>query len=150
MSGQNYRFKCRNPRCKYECLKRYSKQEFDELQYGGDRPGVRCFQCSFPAMAVIKSNQQIKDGFVPGFQRSIRKYCNTYSEYKYHLKQMGLVEMGYEDIEEDKDGNIVKYWTDDMLKKVYDHGFKFSDREADALKKGYTMEDGLDPSKANE
>lgn len=134
MSSQNFRLKCRNTKCGYEGLRRYSKIEFDELQYSGSG-GISCFQCGFPKMAVMRSMQTVKDGFIPGFQRNIRKVCHTYSQYKEELKKMGLIELGYEDLPESEDGKT-NYWTDDVLKNVVDSGVYLSGREAQALKEG--------------
>lgn len=134
MSAQNFRFKCR--KCGYEGLRRYNVEEFDRLQYGGDQKGISCFTCGFPKMVVMRSMKQVRDGFVPGFQRSIRKHCATYGEYKTHLKRMGLVELGYEDIEFDGEDKKIDYWDDSILKKVADMGVYISGREADALKQG--------------
>lgn len=86
-------------------------------------------------MAVMRSLQTVKDGFVPGYQRNIAKHCETYSEYKAHLKRMGLVELGYEDLPEQEETHI-NYWSDDILKKVYDSGVYISGREAEALAAG--------------
>lgn len=86
-------------------------------------------------MAVIKSNKVVEDGFQPGYQRNIGKHCATYSEYKAHLKNMGLIEIGHEELPQGEDYQT-QYWTDDILKKVYQHGIKISGNEAEALKKG--------------
>lgn len=85
-------------------------------------------------MAVIKSNKRVKDSFRPGYQRNIREYCSTYSEYKQKLKEKGLIEIGYDEIKEDDSGHM-NYWDDKMLKKVYDLT-QLSGQEAEALKNG--------------
>ena len=131
---QNYRLKCRNDKCGYDTLKRWRVEEFDQLAYGGDRPGIDCFQCGYPKMKVEKSHRRINDGFKPGFQRNIMKHCETYAEYKAHLKAMGLIELGYEDIPEGEETER-SYWNDKTLKKAHDRGFRVSGREAEALKK---------------
>ena len=131
-----FRMKCRNPKCTHEFLRYFPSEEFDKLQYGGV-PGIGCYDCGFPQMVVMRSKQRVKDGFTPGFQRNIRKHCDTYSKYKAHLKTMGLVELGYDDIPiHDPDKNPESYWDDDMLKKAYDNGFKITGQEADHLKSG--------------
>jgi hypothetical protein len=129
----SYRFKCRNHRCGSEFHRYYPSEEFDHHQYGTAN-GWACFNCGFPKMAVIKSNKRAKDSFKPGFQRNIRKYCSTYSEYKQYLKNNGLVEIGYDEIKEDENGRF-NYWDDQMLKKVYDMA-QLSGRELEALKNG--------------
>jgi len=134
--SKSYRLKCRNPKCNQEFLRYWPKLEFERLQYGAI-PGISCFQCGFPKMIVVKSNMTAKDGFNPGFQRNIRKHCATYSEYKAHLKIMGLQEVGYEDLPEEEGFSRTQYFNDKRLKKIYDlldKEDKFSDREAEYLK----------------
>lgn len=130
----SYRFKCRNPKCGGEFHRHFSVEEFDRNQYGSEC-GWACFNCGFPKMAVMLSHKRVKDGFVPGFQRNIRKYCRTYTEYKQELKRMGLIEIGYEELPED-DGPQIHYWTPDIVKKVIQHGVQLSGREIEALEAG--------------
>lgn len=130
---KGFRFKCVNEKCKHEFHKSMSPEDFDRTQYSADGKGHSCYDCGFPKMVVMRSNKLVKDGFVPGFQRSIRKHCETYSEYKQHLKNMGLVELGYEDIPESK-GPETQYFDDEMMRKIYQkHGVSISGREADQL-----------------
>ena len=129
---QGYRLKCRNQKCGGEFHRYYGSAEFDRLQYG-TVPGIGCFQCGFSKMLVMKSSALVKDGFQPGFQRNIRKHCATYSEYKAHLKNLGLVELGYEDIPEFK-GIKTQYFDDAMMRKIHKkHNISLSGREADHL-----------------
>lgn len=114
--AQNFRFKCRNTKCGYEGLRRYNIKEFEELQYPS---GISCFYCGFPKMFVMRSKRQIDDTFKPGFQPGIGKYAWSKKEYDKMLKDMGLIELGYEDMPEHKEGKV-KYWTDDMIKRAYD------------------------------
>jgi len=130
--SKSYRFHCRNPKCRGEFHRYFNTEEFEKQQYSSS--GWCCFNCGYPKMAVIKSNKSVNDGFAPGYQRSIGKYCATKAEYNAHLKNMGLIELGYEDLP--KNEHKTTYWTDDILKKVYDYGVQISDREAEALKKG--------------
>lgn len=116
---QNYRMRCRNSKCGSEFLRRFSAKQWEDAQYGGDRPGVACYNCGTPSMAVMRSEQTVKDGFVPGFQRNIRKFCNTYAEYKSWLKIMGLIEFGYEDLPDNEDGTPkTTGFTDEMISKI--------------------------------
>ena len=97
-------------------------------------------------MAVMKSGITIKDGFTPGFQRNIRRYCSTYAEYKAHLKRMGLIEFGYEELPEDDGKPKHSMFTDEMLRKIYNScsaDDKFSDREAEHLKTMHKEKDYL-------
>jgi hypothetical protein len=139
MKVQNYRFKCRNQRCAAEFLRAYRVDEFEKNQYSTSS-GWACFQCGFPKMAVIKSNRMAKHSFVPGFQRNIGKFCKTFSEYKQKIKEMGLVEICFEDIPED-DGPKVNYWSEEMIKKVVANGVELSGREVEAMKNGKMFDD---------
>lgn len=133
-NAQNYRFKCRNPNCGYECLKRYNIEEYDELQFS--KGGIGCFQCGFARMIVMKSNAQADDGFKPGFQRNIRKHCDTYAEYKAHLKKMGLIEIGYEELNFTGEDSETDYWTDDIIKGMFERNMQLSGNEIKALQEG--------------
>ena len=131
MKEQNFRFKC--GKCNQEFLRRMNQDEFERKQYTS---GHSCFSCGFPKMGVIRSSQKIRDGFTPGYQKNIRKHCWTYKGYQDELKKMGLVEMGYDELPEGEDRGT-KYWTPDMLKKLYQiTGQKYSDNELDAIGDG--------------
>ena len=115
----SYRFHCRKPECGAEFHRHFSKDEFEKTQYSPN--GWTCFKCGFARMAVMKSNAVVKDGFQAGYQRNIGKWCDSYSEYKRTIKAMGLIELGYEDLPEEKeDESFRDYWTADILKEVYD------------------------------
>lgn len=80
------------------------------------------------------SNRVVKDGFKPGFQRNIRKHCSTYSEYKAHLKSMGLVEIGYE---EHAPGTKIEreFFSDDTIRMLNQkYNLSLSDSEIRKLK----------------
>ena len=128
---QNYNFKCR--KCSHEFLRRFSDKDFNDQQSSIN--GFSCYDCGFPKMAVIKTNIKIRDSFKAGWQPNIRKFCNTYAEYKAQLKLMGLVEIGYEDLPEEKEYKT-KYWTPELLKKLNDAGIGFSGNELDAIGDG--------------
>lgn len=114
--SKSYRLNCQNPKCGGEFLRYWPKEEFELLQYGGAVKGIGCFNCGYPKMKVTLSSMSANDGFVPGFQRSIGKHCDTYAEYKAHLKRMGLVEVGYNDI---KEKEVKKeYLTDEFIKTI--------------------------------
>lgn len=135
--SKSYRFKCRNVKCGAEFHRYYSTSEFERNQYHTQH-GWSCFNCGYPKMAVMKSNKAAKDKFIPGFQRNIMEYCATYKEYQQKLKEKGLIEYGYEDIQppEDTNGFVTDYWTDDILKEIYDMGVHLSGRTIQALKDG--------------
>jgi len=131
----SYRFKCRNPRCGSEFHRHFTVEEFDRNQYG-TQSGWACFNCGYIRMAVIKSNKAAQDGFKPGFQKNIRRYAGTYSEYKKILKEMGLIEIGHEEIPEPEEGKPMNYWTPDIVKKVVQSGVELSGNEIKALEAG--------------
>lgn len=130
---QGYRLKCRNSKCGAEFHRAYKSEEFDRLQYSSDGSGISCFNCGFPRMVVMKSNKTVDDGFKPGFQRNIRKHCSTYAEYKAHLKNMGLIEIGYDDLPPQKE-TLTNYFDDDMMRKLYSrYGISLDSRKVDHL-----------------
>lgn len=112
-----------------------SDREFNQGQ--SSENGHGCWKCGYPKMAVIRSNRTVKDNFQPGWQPNLAKHIGTYSEYKAELKKRGLIEFGYEDIEErHQDHYEQNYFDDAMLKKIYDNGLKLSGREIEAIKSG--------------
>lgn len=132
-----YKMKCRNDKCGGEFHRYFNQDEFEKTQYSS---GWSCFNCGFPRMIVGGSKRLVKDGFQPGWQSSIRKHCDTYSEYKLHLKNLGLIEIGNEDFEAIIERNNAKVnhstWNDKSLAKAISRGFTISDNEAEALKAG--------------
>lgn len=130
----SYRMKCQNLKCGAEHHKHYkSKEEFEKDQYPN---GIGCFRCSYPKMVIMRSLRVAKDSFVPGFQRNIMMHFDDYGAYKKELKRRGLIEIGYEDLE-DIEETRTKYWDDNLLKKINNqYGLQLSGREADALKDG--------------
>lgn len=114
--SKSYRLKCRNEACGHEFHRYWTPEEFDKLQYGA-QPGIGCFSCGYPKMIVIKSNRNVNDKFKPGWQPNIRKHCATYSEYKAWLDKMGLIEVGNDDIPENK-YQAQQYFDEKMIKKI--------------------------------
>ena len=130
----SYRFHCRNSKCGGEFHRYYPVEEFEKQQYGS---GWACFKCGFPRMAVMKSNKAVKDSFVAGYQRNIGKYCANYTQYKQELKKMGLIEIGYEDIEkEPEEENFAGYWDDEILKEIYEDGITLDGELVKGLRSG--------------
>ena len=127
---KSYVLKCKNPKCGHEFHRYWPKEEYDQLTFrdNGTYKGIGCFDCGFPKMAVALSNRTVKDGFKAGFQRNIMKYCATYEEYKAHLKNMGLIEIGYEKTEDDPHGEPV--FNEKLIEKVSKrHGINLSPLE---------------------
>lgn len=72
------------------------------------------------------------DGFKPGYQRSIGKFCSSYTQYKDELKKMGLVELGYDEMPDKKEDE--PFWNKDALLKIQrEHGIQLKDNEIDEL-----------------
>lgn len=118
--SKSYRFKCRNTRCNSEFHRYYPKEEFEKNQYGTS-DGWACFNCGYPKMAVMLSNRDVKNSFTPGWQPTIREYCDTYSDYKKKLKARGLVEIGYEELPIKDDETSYK-WDDEQIKRLVQDG----------------------------
>lgn len=132
--SKSYRLKCRNEKCGREFHRYWSKEEFDKLQYGA-QPGIGCFECGYPKMAVTRSNKSVDDKFRPGWQPNIRKHCATYAEYKAWIKKMGLIEVGNEQIPEDK-YEATQYFDENAIKSIVqaqDPSDQLSGREIDYL-----------------
>lgn len=133
--SKSYRFKCRNNRCGSEFHRHFGKEEFEKTQYSVN--GWACFNCGYPKMVAMGSRLSVKDGFQPGYQRNIGKHCATYSEYKAHLKNMGLIEIGYEDLDFNQEDKNINYWDEDLVKKIVkQYGVDLSGREIDGLLNG--------------
>ena len=67
------------------------------------------------------SNRDVKNTFVPGYQKSINVWCDSYSQYKKELKKRGLIEIGYEDLPEKEDNSSYR-WDDESIKKMVQNG----------------------------
>lgn len=131
----NYRLHCKNQRCGGSFHRHIPVEEFEKTQYSDT--GWSCFKCGFPKMAVMKSNKQVKDSFVSGFQRNIGKVCHTYGDYKRELRNMGLIELGYEEMKEQpEDENFSDYWDDEMLKEIYEDGVSLDGELVKGLQSG--------------
>lgn len=125
----SYLMKCRNPKCGIEFRRYWKREEFDRLQYDSCGSGISCQKCGYPRCIVTKSKRSVDDGFKPGFQRNIMKHCATYSEYKDHLKNMGLIELGYDELPE-KEPEQTNYFDDEIMKLLYEkHGVNLDSRE---------------------
>ena len=130
----NYRMHCKNQKCGGSFHRHIPIAEFEEAQYNG---GWSCFRCGYPKMAIMKSNKNVKDTFVAGFQRNIGKYCATYSEYKKELRKMGLIELGYEEMKhQPEDENFKDYWDDEILKEIYEDGITLDGELIKGLQSG--------------
>ena len=85
----------------------------------------------------MKSHRNVKDTFVEGYQRNIGKYCATYGAYKKELREMGLIEIGYEEMKaQPEDENFKDYWDDEMLKEIYEDGVSFDGELIKGLQSG--------------
>lgn len=143
MPMPSYRMKCRE--CGNEPpLKYMPAVEFERTEFAPENKGFMCpnGKCGAPRMMVCKSDINVKDGFVPGYQRSIRKICNTQKEYEAELKRRGLVVFGYDDIDFDQRDLKINLWDDKMIGELKrDSNIDISGREAQALKDGVLFSD---------
>ena len=139
MSANNYRLICQNPKCNHEFVRRFSNEEFDRIQYS---TGHSCFDCGFKKMKVMKTFMNIRDTFQPGMQKNIRKWCDTYSQYKSYLKEMGLVEIGNEEMK--MESHKQQYFDKDTVKHIVQNTeMKLSGNEIEALENGKMKDEGI-------
>lgn len=129
-----YHLKCR--KCPATFTRTWTNEEFDKRAFeDSHQPGIKCFRCGFPGMAVEVSNRSIRDTFQPGFNRTLNMHFRTYKQYQDELKRRGMIEMGNEDFPEEPE-YTPNHWSDKLIKKCVKNGLKLSDRQFDALKAG--------------
>ena len=133
--------KCRNQKCGNEFHRYYPQKEYDQLSFrdNGTYKGIGCYDCGFPKMIIMRSNKPVKDGFKPGFQRNIMKHCATYAEYKAHLKNMGIIEIGYEEIPERQENE--PFFNEKVLEMLAkNHNVHLGDHAVESLEKEISKE----------
>ncbi len=92
----------------------------------------------------LKSKRMIKDGFEPGMQDNINEYCGSKGEYDRRLKELGLIELGY-------DTSHIKETTevggamsgDGFIEAALELGIDLNDQEIDAMKSGEYFDESL-------
>lgn len=90
-----------------------------------------------------KNKRMIKDGFEPGFQDNINEYCGSKGEYDRRIRELGLVEIGYEtkDLTESTTTGI-KYG-DEFIEHAKEIGVDLTGNEIEAIKTGEYFDESL-------
>lgn len=98
-------------------------------------------------MDAIRSKwkkQYKKDGFIPGWQENIRMHITCPHQYKRALKDLGLVEIGYDYIPQASNKEFNVFDNDAVIKATLDAGIYLSGNEIEAMKSGEYFKD-LEP-----
>jgi hypothetical protein len=82
-----------------------------------------------------------KDGFVPGWQENIRMYITCPHQYRRALKDLGLVEIGYDYIPQQTETKFNPFANGEMVREAIKSGIDLSGREIDAIESGEYFED---------
>lgn len=82
-----------------------------------------------------------KDGFVPGWQENIRMYITCPAQYKRALRDLGLVEVGYDITFKDNTTTSNPFASEEMIRAALQSGIELSGREIDALQSGEYFKD---------
>ena len=90
-----------------------------------------------------RSRRTIKDAFEPGYQQNINEHITCPGEYKRRLKELGLVERGYDfkPIDETKLGGHIN--NDKFIQYAKEIGVDLSGEEMEAIKTGEYFKEGL-------
>lgn len=83
-----------------------------------------------------KNKRRQKDGFEPGFQENTGRYAGGRKEYEAQLKEMGLVEIGYDYVPQESRGDQNFCQSDEFVQTCLDNGIELSGNEQDAIKSG--------------
>jgi hypothetical protein len=88
-----------------------------------------------------KNKRMKKDGFEPGWQANINAYAGGRQEYNKLLKERGLVEIGYDYVPQESEGNYDYCRSDEFINNCIDNGVSLSDNEREAIKSGDFFKD---------
>lgn len=88
-----------------------------------------------------KNKRMKKDGFEPGIQANTGLYAGGRLEYNRQLKELGLVEVGYDFVPQESKGNYNYCQTDDFINAVTEQGVELNESERDAIKSGEYFKD---------
>ena len=108
--------------------------------FGHKEMNARCDEIIADIKAHNKKKRH-KDGFVPGWQENIRMYITCPHQYRRALKDLGLVEVGYEVEFKDSTKTSNPFANEEMIKEAVKSGIYLSGREIDALKSGDYFKD---------
>lgn len=95
--------------------------------------------------ANLQNKRMKKDGFEPGFQANINENIHSRGEYDRRIKELGLIELGYDHIPTDTTslGGVCR--TLEFAKYAKEIGIDLSDNEMEAITTG----EYFDPSKCD-
>ncbi len=88
-----------------------------------------------------KNKRMIKDGFEPGVQDNINEYCGSYGEYARRIKELGLVEIGYEAVPKDTTVTTDVSASLEFALSCREEGIDLTDCEVEALASGEMLKD---------
>lgn len=83
-----------------------------------------------------QNKRRKKDGFEPGFQENTGRYAGGRMEYEKQLKEMGLVEIGYDYVPQESKGEHNFCQSDEFVQTCLESGIELSGNEVDAIKSG--------------
>lgn len=83
-----------------------------------------------------QNKRRRKDGFIPGFQENTGRYAGGREEYNKQLKEMGLVEIGYDYVPQESVGEHNFCQTDEFIETCLENGIELSGNEQEAIRSG--------------
>ena len=83
-----------------------------------------------------KNKRRKKDGFEPGYQENTGLYAGGRLEYERQLKELGLVEVGYDYVPQESVGEHNFCQTDEFIHACLEEGIELSGNEQEAIKSG--------------
>lgn len=92
-------------------------------------------------IANSKNVRRRKDGFAPGFQENTGRYAGGRLEYEKQLKEMGLVEIGYDYIPQETNAEYNPCANEGFIESCLEAGIELSGNEAEAIKSGEYFKD---------
>jgi len=84
----------------------------------------------------LKNKRMLKDGFTPGMQDNINEVINNRSDYDRRLRELGLVELGYEKVLHEDVETSNHCANLEFAQHAKDIGVDLSDNEMDAIVSG--------------
>jgi hypothetical protein len=96
-----------------------------------------------------KNIRRKKDGFEPGIQPNTGLYAGGPLEYQKQLKDLGLVEIGYDYVPQESKGDYNYCRTDEFVQSCLEAGIELSGTEIEAIKSGDYYKDS-EPLKVSE
>lgn len=92
-------------------------------------------------IANSKNIRRKKDGFEPGYQANTGRYAGGRLEYEKQLKEMGLVEVGYDYVPQESIGEHNFCHTEEFIQTCVENGVELSGQEQEAIKSGEYFKD---------